>query len=167
VLYQDFLVRCRIRRVPGEPLSLQGFRRELAVARAGVDEETAGGDAWPAALQLSERLPEDLHGVFLVLAQAAITGASCPSDAAIARIYGSHSPRRARRLLSYFEENGLLVQRIDFHGRRILAFPDLECETAAGHPDAPEEADLQALPSGSGSDGKAGDGSDSEARQQG
>ena len=167
VLYQDFLVRCRIRRVPGEPLSLQGFRRELAVARAGVDEETAGGEAWPAALQLSERLPEDLHGVFLVLAQAAITGASCPSDAAIARIYGSHSPRRARRLLSYFEENGLLVQRTDFHGRRILAFPDLECETAPGHPDAPEEADLQAPLSGSGSHGEARHGSNSEARQQG
>ncbi|MGN6465945.1 MAG: helicase HerA domain-containing protein [Rhizobiaceae bacterium] len=139
VLYQDFLVRCRIRRVPGEPLSLPAFRRELAVARAGVDDETAGGEAWPIALRLSERLPEDLHGVFLVLAQAAITGAPCPSDASIARIYGSHSPRRARRLLAYFEENGLLVLRTNFHGQRILAFPDLGCETAPGHPEARDD----------------------------
>ncbi|MGO4843660.1 ATP-binding protein, partial [Rhizobiaceae sp. 2RAB30] len=30
VLYQDFLVRCRIRRVPGNPLSLSAFRRRYA-----------------------------------------------------------------------------------------------------------------------------------------
>ena len=42
VLYQDFLVRCRIRRVPGEPLPLAAFRRRLAVARAGVDRKRRG-----------------------------------------------------------------------------------------------------------------------------
>ncbi len=140
VLYQDFLVRCRIRRVPGDPLALPAFRRQLAVARAGVDTDTAKGEAWSAALALSQKLPDDLQGVFLVLAQAAVTGAPCPSDAALARIYGSHSPRRARRLLGYFEEHDLLVLRTDFHGRRILAFPDLQCETAPGHPDAPADA---------------------------
>src|SRR5690606_8675192 len=49
VLYQDFRVRCRIRRVPGEPLHLSAFRRRLAVARAGVDARAAGGDAWAKA----------------------------------------------------------------------------------------------------------------------
>ena len=139
VLYQDFLVRCRIRRVPGEPLSLSGFRRRLAVARAGVDE-TSGGEAWATALSLSEALPDDLQGVFLLLARAAIQQSPCPSDATLARAYGSHSPRRARRLLSYFEERGLLVVRTDFHGLRVLAFPDFGCETAPGNPDAPDEA---------------------------
>ena len=62
------------------------------------------------------------------------------SDATLARAYGSHSPRRARRLLTYFEERGLLVARTDFHGKRVLAFPDLGCETAPGHPDAPDDA---------------------------
>jgi len=138
VLYQDFLVRCRIRRVPGEPLSLSGFRRRLAVARAGVDE-SAGGETWATALSLSETLPEDLHGVFLMVARAATTKTPCPSDATLARAYGSHSPRRARRLLAYFEERGLLVVRTDFHGRRVLAFPDLGCETAPGHPEAPDQ----------------------------
>jgi hypothetical protein len=33
VLFQDFLVRCRIRRVPGEPPALPAFKRKLAVAR--------------------------------------------------------------------------------------------------------------------------------------
>jgi DNA helicase HerA-like ATPase len=140
VLYQDFLVRCRIRRVAGEPLHLAAFRRKLAVARAGVDRETAGGETWASALSLSESLPEDLQGVFLVVAQAAVAGAPCPSDATLARTYGSHSPRRARRLLAYFEERNLLVVRTDFHGKRVLAFPDLGRETAPGDPNAPDDA---------------------------
>jgi hypothetical protein len=138
VLYQDFLVRSRIRRVPGEPLSLSGFRRRLAVARAGVDEHS-GGEVWAKALSLSETLPDDLQGVFLMVARAATLNAPAPSDATLARAYGSHSPRRARRLLAYFEERGLLVVRTDFHQRRVLAFPDLGCETAPGHPEAPDE----------------------------
>ncbi len=138
VLYQDFLVRSRIRRVPGEPLPLSGFRRRLAVARAGVDGRNGEGEAWTTALSLSETLPDDLQGLFLMVARAATGNAPCPSDAALARAYGSHSPRRARRLLAYFEERGLLVVRTDFHGRRVLAFPDLGCETAPGDPDAPE-----------------------------
>ena len=139
VLYQDFLVRCRIRRVPGEPLDLAAFRRSFAVARAGVDRTTTSGEGWPIALKLSEGLPDDLQGVFLFVAQAALAGAPCPPDATLARIYGSHSARRAARLLAYFEERNLLVARIDFHGRRVLAFPDLGCETAPGDPAAPDE----------------------------
>ncbi len=107
VLYQDFLVRCRIARLPGEPLVLAAFRRKLAVARAGVDKEVAAGETWRQALALSESLTDDIQGVFLIVAQAAATGAPCPSDAALARAYGSHSPSRARRLLTYFEEQGL------------------------------------------------------------
>jgi len=138
VLYQDFLVRCRIRRVPGEPLPLPDFRRRFAVARAGIDERS-GGEAWVTALSLSEGLPGDLQGVFLMVARAAINKDPCPSDATLARAYGSHSPRRARRLLAYFEERGVLVARTDFHGRRVLAFPDLGCETAPGDPDLPDD----------------------------
>lgn len=138
VLYQDFLVRCRIRRVPGAPLSLSAFRRRYAVARAGVGGEVATSEGWQQALSLSEGLPDDLQGVFLVVAQAAIAGDPCPSDATLARAYGTHSARRARRLLAYFEERGLLILRIDFHGKRVAAFPDLGCETQPGDPDGPD-----------------------------
>lgn len=100
----------------------------------------AESEAWTIALALSEGLPDDLQGVFLVVARAATNREPCPSDAALARVYGSHSPRRARRLLAYFEERGLLVVRTDFHGKRVLAFPDLGCETAPGDPDAPDDA---------------------------
>jgi DNA helicase HerA-like ATPase len=138
VLYQDFLVRCRIRRVPGEPPTLATFRRRLAVARAGVDTVAQGDEVWARALDLSANLPDDLQGVFLVIARAALAGERCPSDATIARIYGSHSPSRARRLIDYFEERGLFVVRPDIRGQRIIALPDLGCETGPGDPKGPE-----------------------------
>jgi hypothetical protein len=138
VLYQDFLVRCRIRRVPGEALALPAFKRRLAVARVAPDRDVAGSDGWQQALTISETLTDDVQGVFLVLAEAALTGAACPSDATLARLYGTHSAGRARRLLTWFEERGLVVVRLDFRNRRILAFPDLGVETAPGDPAGPD-----------------------------
>ena len=137
-LYQDFLVRCRIRRVAGEPPALPAFKRLLAVARVAPDEEIAASDGWQQALTLSETLTDDVQGVFLVIAQAALTGAPCPSDATLARLYGTHSSSRARRLLTWFEERGLIVLRTDFRGQRIAAFPDLGVETAPGDPNGPD-----------------------------
>jgi DNA helicase HerA-like ATPase len=134
VLYQDFLVRCRINRIPGEPLALPAFRRRLAIGRANVAAEVAAREEWRHALALSERLPDDVQSVFLTLAQAAVAGEQCPPDATLARIYGTHSVSRARRLLTYFEEQNLVVVRTDFHGRRVIAFPDLGLETAPGDP---------------------------------
>jgi len=78
--------------------------------------------------------------VFLVLARAALEAAPCPSDAQLARAYGTHSTGRARRLLTYFEERGLVVVRTDLRNGRIVAFPDLGTETAPGDPNA---ADLE------------------------
>ncbi|WP_105419246.1 ATP-binding protein [Neorhizobium sp. T25_27] len=144
VLYQDFLVRARMRRLPGPPLSLSEFRRRTAIARSGVDEETASSEAWGTALSLSSGVSDDLQGVFLLMAKAAISGESCPSDARIARAYGTHSARRARRLLGYFEEQGLIVVHADFSGKRIVAFPDLQAETAPGSADAPDEGEARA-----------------------
>ena len=140
VLYQDFLVRCRIRRVRGEALALPAFRRRLAVVRAGVGSDIADSAAWQQALELSRSLAEDVQGVFLVVAQASLARDPCPSDAMLARAYGTHSTGRARRVLAYFEERGLIVLRTDHKGRRIAAFPDLGTETAAGAPDAPDTA---------------------------
>ncbi|QQR37036.1 ATP-binding protein [Devosia oryziradicis] len=138
VLYQDFLVRCRIRRVPGEPPALPAFKRRLAVARVAPDREVAQSDGWQQALSMSETLTDDVQGVFLVLAQAALTSAPCPSDATLARLYGTHSASRARRLLTWFEERGLLVVRLDFRNNRVVAFPDLGAETAPGDPNGPD-----------------------------
>ena len=140
-LYQDFLVRARMRRVAGPPMTLGDFRRRVAVVRSGVDEETAAGEAWGTALMLSASVTDDLQGVFLMLAKAAIRREACPSDAKIARAYGTHSARRARRLLGYFEEQGLIIVHADFSGKRIVGIPDLQAETAPGAADAPDSDD--------------------------
>lgn len=119
----------------GEALALPAFRRKLAVVRAGVDAEAAGSETWQQALALSTQLADDVQGVFLVLARTALDASPCPSDAAIARAYGTHSPGRARRLLAYFEERGLIVVRMDLRHQRIVAFPELGIETGPGNPD--------------------------------
>lgn len=136
VLYQEFLVRARMRRIAGPPMAMSEFRRRVAVTRSGVDDETAASEAWATALTLSISVTDDLQGVFLLMAKAAIRHESCPSDQRIARAYGTHSARRARRLLGYFEEQGLIVLHTDFSGKRIVAFPDLQVETQPGDPNA-------------------------------
>jgi hypothetical protein len=132
VLYQDFTVRCRMRRLGSGGMSLDEFRRRLAVARAGASDEVTGQPAWRDALDAAVTLPEDLQSLFLAIVRIAIEGAPCPSDAELAAIYGSHSPSRARRLLGYIEERGLLVAHVDFRGQRTLALPTLGLETAPG-----------------------------------
>ncbi|MBZ6077170.1 ATP-binding protein [Microvirga puerhi] len=139
VLYQDFLVRCRIRRVGGEPLSLPVFRRRLAVARAGVNTQTAVGSDWDRAVAFAADLEEDIQGVYLLLARAAMEGAPCPPDGEIARACGSRSPGRARRLVAYMESRNIVVTRNDPRGLRIIALPDLGWETGPGDPNAFEE----------------------------
>lgn len=132
VLYQDFTVRCRMRRLGRTHLSLEEFRRRLAVARAGVSDSIAASEGWQTAVAASGTLPEDLQGLFLYIARSAIEGRPCPSDAELAEVYGSASPSRARRVLSYIEERGLIVCHVDFRGQRTLALPALGVETAPG-----------------------------------
>ncbi|WFR96960.1 ATP-binding protein [Rhizobium tumorigenes] len=142
VLYQEFLVRVRMRRIPGPPLSMPDFRHRVAISRSGVDPVTAETENWATAMTLSKGVTDDLQGVFLMLAKAAICGEPCPSDARIARAYGTHSARRARRLLSYFEEQGSVVVHTDFSGRRVVAFPDIDCQTAPGDANAVDDVSV-------------------------
>ncbi|MCG6122651.1 MAG: ATP-binding protein [Microvirga sp.] len=141
VLYQDFLVRCRIRRIAGRTVDLAEFKRRLAVSRAGVDRETALTPDWDAALAAAADLPEDIQGVYLLFARAALAGAPCPGDGEIARICGSRSPGRARRLVQYMEQRGYIVCRADLRGARIVALPDLGRETKPGDQNAPTPGD--------------------------
>ena len=128
-LYQDFTVRCRIRRIGGEAMSLSEFKRRLAVARAGVSGATAEGPEWERAQAIAATLPDDLAGLFLLIARTAIEGAPCPSDASLAQAYGTSSAGRARRMLAYLEERGAIVLRRDLRGAPIIAVPDLDAET--------------------------------------
>ncbi len=133
-LYQDFTVRCRIRRVRGEALSLPEFKRRLAVTRAEAGGEVSDGSGWEKAQAIAAGLPDDLAGLFLVVARAAIERAPCPTDAALADAYGTSSGGRARRMLAFLEERGVIVSRRDLRGAPIIAVPDLGVETGPGEP---------------------------------
>ncbi|WP_375455549.1 ATP-binding protein [uncultured Methylobacterium sp.] len=149
VVYQDFLVRCRMRGLDGERVGLPAFRRALSVARAGIDAGPAGtgGDArWTEAEDAAAGMPEEVQGLFLLLARAALGGEPCPGDAALARAIGSRSPGRARRLLGYMEGRNAIVCRTDFSKNRIVALPALGCETAPGDPKAEAAAPARPNP---------------------
>ncbi|UAK23724.1 ATP-binding protein [Sphingomonas nostoxanthinifaciens] len=129
-LYQDFVVRCRMRGAVRPPLLLPAFMRALALARAGLSSADAADSEWAPALAIAERVPEDMLGVFLTLARAAREGLPCPTDPELARVYGTQSLGRLRRLLGYMEAQGLIACRKDFRGRRAIAVPELGCSTA-------------------------------------
>jgi len=134
VLYQDFLVRCRIEGLGGSALDLTGFRRLLTHARAGISAEAAASEIWTDIRQRAAMLPEDMQGIFMMIAGAAQQGKACPSDAEIARAYGTRSTGRARRVLSYMEEQGLIVCQQDGSGRRIVTLTGLGWATGPGDP---------------------------------
>jgi hypothetical protein len=144
VLYQEFVVRCRIEGLGSAVPDLNDFRRMLTRARAGLGSDLVDDDAWQDVSVRASILPEDMQGVFMMIARAAKEGWPCPSDAAIARAYGSHSLRRAQRLLTYIEDQGLIVCQLDGGGRRIVTLVELAWATAPGDPNAEE------LPAGQG-----------------
>jgi uncharacterized protein len=129
VLYQDFLVRCRMVGLARPPLDLSGFVRRLSAARAGIhgDPDTD----WAEALDAARALPDDMLGPFLLVARAAREGLACPSDAEIAATYGTSSLGRVRRLLQYIESRELFVTRVDLAGKRSITIPRLGWTTQA------------------------------------
>lgn len=139
VLYQDFLVCCRGHNINGRTLDMGAFRRKLAAARAGTQDAADDSPEWAAAITLAGSLTEDIQGVFLMLARAALDGQPCPSDAQIARARGSRSPRRGRSILASLEQSGLVEVRENFDGTRVVALPALNWETQAGDPNAPDD----------------------------
>ena len=140
VLYQEFVVRCRIAGLGLAVPDLADFRHMLTRARAGLGSDIAEDDGWQDVSARAGLLPEDMQGVFMMIARAAKEGLPCPGDATIARAYGSHSLRRARRLLSYIEEQGLIVCQLDGAGRRTVTLVELAWATAPGDPNAEDAA---------------------------
>jgi hypothetical protein len=129
-LYQDFLVRCRMRgAVP--KFDLAEFARRFALALAGIEED----EQWEPVLALASSLPEEMLAPFLLLARSARDGAEGPSDAELAALYGTASAGRVRRMLDHIEAKGLIVCRTDLSGKRTIGFPHLGWTTAAAQPD--------------------------------
>ncbi|MCF8710178.1 helicase HerA domain-containing protein [Rhizorhapis sp. SPR117] len=119
-LFQDFVVRCRMRGVQTE-IDLGAFRQALALARAGIND----AERWEETLKLGAALPEEMLAPFLAIVRAAREERACPDDDALAHLYGTSSPGRARRMLAFIEEKGLLVSRTDLAGRRTISIPHL------------------------------------------
>ncbi|QJP12425.1 ATP-binding protein [Starkeya sp. ORNL1] len=138
-LYSDFLVHCRVRRVGSKVPDLGDFTRRVAIVRAGVDAGSVG-EEWQQAVAQAGELPEEMQGVFLMLARAAMEGAPSPGDDALARAYGSRSPSRGRWLLTYMEERGYLACEADFRGNRVVRFPAFGWKTTPANPRAMEAA---------------------------
>ena len=128
VLYQEFLTHCRLKRISGAATDMTAFRRRLSLARAGIGEATDDPE-WQAVIELAGELPEEMQGVFMMLARAARDEAECPSDDALARAYGSHSPSRGRFLLSFMDERGLIKADRDFRGNRVVTIAGTDWRT--------------------------------------
>lgn len=122
--YQTFLMRCRRERLVGPMPDMQCFKRQFAVAGAGL--ETLDEGTRNRILALADRVEEDLLAPFLVIAKAAHAGETVVDEEALARAYGTSSPGRIRRLLDHLERQGLIVVREDFGGSRTLMVPGLE-----------------------------------------
>jgi hypothetical protein len=129
-LFQDFQLRCRMRGMTAG-LDMAEFGRRLAMARAGVTDP----DEYEEAISLGACLPEEMLAPFLALARAARSGEPCPEDATLARLYGTSSTGRARRMLAFIEEKGLILCRTDLAGKRSVTLPHLGWTTAAAVPD--------------------------------
>ncbi len=138
LIYQEFAYHCRVKRLDDRGSDMPAFRRRLAIARAGLTTTTEDPD-WARVFEISESLPEEMQGAYLLVARAAADGVTCPDDATLARVYGSHSPSRGRWLLSFMAERGFIVCDTDFRGMRTVKIAGVNWRTAPSNPkgDAP------------------------------
>ncbi len=123
-LFRDFAIRCRQRGVASAHIDMMAFKRLFAVASAGLGRL---GEAQRVAVdQLAENVSDDVLAPYLAIAAAAAEGRSAPDEDELARVYGTSSPGRIRRLLEHLEKTGLIVVREDFGGERSISVPGLE-----------------------------------------
>ena len=132
-LYQDYQVRCRMRGVAANE-TLDAFRRQFAMARAGLSPD----EDWDDAVALGETLPEDMLAPFLGVARAARAEEECPDNEMLALLYQTASPSRARRMHEFIEEKGLIVVRVDLTGKRSISFPHFGWTTLPAIPEQPK-----------------------------
>ncbi|WP_128891986.1 ATP-binding protein [Erythrobacter sp. HKB08] len=123
-LYQTFLLRCRSQRLIGPLPDMGEFRRRFAIASSGIDRLTQ--DDRQRVMSLAAHVEDDVLAPFLAIAAANIEGESAPAEEELARVYGSSSPGRIRRLLDHLEKLGLIVIREEFGGGRTIMVPGLE-----------------------------------------
>ena len=123
-LFREFLTACRQRGVVSAHIDMVEFRRLFAFAVAGVGE--LAPPAREALAGLARDVDEDVLAPYLAIAVAAIQGRTKPDEDELARVYGSSSPGRIRRLLDHLERSHLIAVREDFAGERTISMLGLE-----------------------------------------
>jgi uncharacterized protein len=120
-LFRDFAIRCRQRGVASAHIDMNCFRRLFALEIGGLarlaEPERSAAEAMVAGIE------DDVLAPYLALLVAATLGEAMPDEDTLARIYGSSSPSRIRRLLDHMERSGLIVVREEFGGERTIAVP--------------------------------------------
>ena len=83
-----------------------------------------------------EGVEDDVLAPYLAMVVAATLGEPIPDEDALARIYGSSSPSRIRRLLDHMERSGLIVVREEFGGERAIMVQGAAGKAATSSPAA-------------------------------
>ncbi|MBA4046703.1 MAG: ATP-binding protein [Erythrobacter sp.] len=122
-LFRDFAIRCRQAGVASAHIDLARFRRLFACALGGLDR--LDGTVRDHVEAIIAGVEDDVLAPFLAMAVAEALGEPMPDEDELARLYGSSSPSRIRRLLEHLERAGLIVVREEFGGGRSITVPDV------------------------------------------
>ena len=123
-LFRDFAIRCRQRGVASAQIDLGQFRRLFACEIGGL--QRLEGAMRTAVEQMIEPVEDDVLAPYLALVVATALDESMPDEEELARLYGSSSPSRIRRLLDHLERSGLIVVREEFGGERSIIVPGVK-----------------------------------------
>ena len=122
-LFRDFAIRCRQQGVASAQIDLARFRRMFASEIGGLGRlEGALRDRVEAMIA---GVDDDVLAPYLAMLIAEVLGEPMPDEEELARLYGSSSPSRIRRLLYHLERSGLIVVREEFGGERVITVPGL------------------------------------------
>ncbi|WP_379921766.1 helicase HerA domain-containing protein [Erythrobacter sp. R86502] len=128
-LFRDFAIRCRQQGIASAQVDLPRFRRLFACEIGGLTQLA------PSVRSQIEGLiagvDDDVLAPYVAMVIAEVLNAPMPDEEELARLYGSSSPSRIRRLLDHLERSGLIVVREEFGGGRIITVPGLPEITTA------------------------------------
>nr|WP_322842762.1 ATP-binding protein [Qipengyuania citrea] len=123
-LFCEFLTACRQHGVVSAHIDMGEFRQLFAFALSGTGRLSPPARA--TIERLAEGVEEDVLAPYLTIAVAALHGRNRPNEDELARVYGSSSPGRIRRLLEHLERSNLIAVHEDFGGTRTISVLGLE-----------------------------------------
>ncbi len=122
--FRDFATRCRQQGVASAHIDMPTFRRMFAFASAGVGALEDGQRERVEAM--AQGVADDVLAPYLAIVVSAARGNGTPDEEHLARVYGTASPGRIRRLLEHLEKTGLISVHEDFGGERTITVPGIE-----------------------------------------